>query len=157
VALIAMAALQFALPDSPLDTVAARPPGAVASLPAELPADYEAVMQAPIFAPDRRRDPNDAPTTHATQDISLIAVAMTGGRGVALFKKSDGETRRVLTGGSIDGWQLIAADPQKAVLERNGQRRIVPLTPGKAVPVASGQSETTPTEQPSSDDDSDDQ
>lgn len=134
--LVTAVVLQLVLPAATVPDELAHAPHLAAMPPAEMPADYPAIVAAPIFAPDRKPDPNDVSTPNAAQEMVLLGVANEGSKFVALMKGADGSIQRVLPGGTIDGWRLSAATPSQVTLERNGQQRTMPLTPGEARKVA---------------------
>ena len=132
VVLVLALALQFVLPDAPMEQSEMRLPRILHTPPPVAAVDYPAVTRAPIFAPDRMPDPNDQVATDAAQPLVLLGVAREGDKFVALIRGSDGTTQRVLTGATIEGWRLAAAGPAQITLERNGEQRIVPVIPGRA-------------------------
>jgi hypothetical protein len=125
-----MLLLQFALPDRAAPQLEVRLPRIEHSPPVQLATNYPGIGRAPIFAPDRQPDPSDAANPHAQSAFALLGIAREGDRFVALVRAADGSTHRVVGGGTVDGWVLTSADARQVTLERNGQSRVVVLTPG---------------------------
>lgn len=126
------AVAQLALPAATVPDEMAHAPHLAAMPSAVLTTDYPSIVAAPIFAPDRKPDPNDVSAPNAAQEMVLLGVANEGSKFVALIKGADGSVQRVVQGGTIDGWRLSAATSSQVMLERNGEQRTMPLTPGQA-------------------------
>jgi hypothetical protein len=139
-----MLLLQLALPDRAAIQPDVRLPRIEHSPSMQLATNYPAIRKAPIFAPDRLPDPNDEPAANTHNTLALLGIAREGDRFVALIRGSDGSTHRVVGGGTIDGWLLTSADEGHVILERNGQSRVVVLTPGaQSKPAPAGEAAET--------------
>jgi hypothetical protein len=123
------------IPQPALDPGAVRVPHIAQAAPPTLRADYPAITEQPIFAPDRAPDKTETTGTAGSGDLTFIAVATAGSHTVALFKDEDGEIQRVLQGGEIGGWHLVSATSEAATIERDGMTRTLPLTEGEATPI----------------------
>jgi hypothetical protein len=130
-ALVAAAGLAIAFPlvllpawhAAPVKKPAPRPvPFAVEAVPAALVAIYER----PLFgnaSVEAGEAPADAP------QLAGI-VGRLGGDAVALVRTSDGTTRALRIGESVDGWQLVSLAIDAAFFARGTQRVRVPLPAG---------------------------
>jgi len=154
-ALMFALALQLMLPDAPLPETAGRVPHVMTTLPQGTAIASDAILAHPIFAPDRRPDPNDRIGPAASGDLVLLALAQSGGRSVALVRGGDGEVHRVLEGQEIDGWKFVSIADGGAVLERNGLTRSLPVVPGEPVAISTPAPVANPAD--STDTDSEDQ
>jgi len=129
--LLAAAGLALAFPlallpgwhAAPVKKVALGPvPVAAGAAPAPLVAIYER----PLFgsmAPEAGDAPADAP------QLAGI-VGRLGADAVALVRTSDGATRTLRVGESVDGWQLVSLAIDAAFFARGTQRVRVPLPAG---------------------------
>lgn len=93
--------------------------------------DYPAILQAPIFAPDR------APTAAGTgggpsSGFSLVGVALGPGFGVAVVRTDDGKSQSVRKGDSVMGWRLVSLTAKHAVFVQGEQRIGLDLNPDNA-------------------------
>ncbi|MDD3447123.1 MAG: hypothetical protein PHS60_17095 [Zavarzinia sp.] len=127
VALLALSAAQIVVP---VDTGTTAP--AMAPAPAEEAggdtaafggAAYPAILERPLFSPDRRPAPAGGPAAEAAA-FTLIGVGTAGDAATALLRAPDGQALRILPGQSVEGWQVISIEPN-AVTLGHGDRRIV--------------------------------
>ncbi len=103
-------------------------------LPTTVPA-YGAILQAPIFAPDRRPE-GQAPA----QSLQLIGIAANGrSTGSAIVLTQDGASHVLKAGDSVDGWRLVAVSSGHAIFDGAAGRAVLSVTvpsvpnPGPAV------------------------
>lgn len=113
---------------------------------------YTALLQNPLFAPDR--SPGGTSVAGGAGPGSLDQLTVTGiaiarGRVSAVVAAGDGKTMVLHPGQEIAGWRLAGADAAHLVFIRGSERRILTLDPHKAA--ASGQAAQ------SQDDDEDEQ
>lgn len=154
-ALLLLVVVQMMIPQPALDPVAVRVPHIAQSAPPTLRADYPAIAEQPIFAPDRAPDKSETESSSGSGDLTFIAVATAGSHTVALFKDEDGAIQRVQQGGDIGGWHLVSATREAATIERDGMTRTLPLTQGEATPITIKGGDTADSASNSNDDDSD--
>jgi hypothetical protein len=102
------------------------PPSAQPPLAAGTPPPLAAVYERPLFAASAGEDvalPGDAP--------ALVGiVGRLGEDAVALVRSTDGATRALQVGESVDGWQLASLAIDAAFFTRGAQRIRVPLPAG---------------------------
>lgn len=139
--LVLALALQVALPygerlptASPL---APRRPRPVVVTPV---AEYPAILQSPIFSPDRKPgvDQGAAPGASALDSYAALGVATGHGFASALVKGPGGPARTLRPGDTLEGWKLVAMDREKLTFERGDARHV--LTVGASTAPAVGES-----------------
>jgi hypothetical protein len=135
-ALLLILVLQLVLPyrtalpvDSALAPRRARP-----VVEALLPT-YSALLQSPIFAPDR--SPGGAGAGSAgpasLDGLVVVGIAIRPGSASALVKAGEGPVAKLRPGQEIAGWRLVGVDPSHLSFMRGSERRILTLDPRKAV------------------------
>lgn len=133
-ALMGGIALQAALPiHTPLpDDPALAPRRLRTPVPAMVPA-YEAIVRAPIFAPDRGPEGQVA-----AQTLQLIGVAAYGrSAGSAIVRTVDGASHVLKTGDSLQGWRLIAVSGDHAMFDGPVSRTSLAVSAGPSPGAAS--------------------
>jgi len=88
------------------------PPAAAApaaDLSASVQAWSAAILQRPLFRPDRRPLAPDAAVTATLPRLSAIIISSTGG--AAIFSGDDGKAIAVTAGGVIDGYRIATIGP----------------------------------------------
>lgn len=127
--LVLIAAAQLVLPGAgalqDLGGLAPRRTKAVVVPP--LP-EYAAILNAPIFAPDRR--PSDtagagAASAGATSLAGYAALGVAAGSSVssAVIMVPNEGPKTLRRGDTVNGWRLVGVSRDRAVLERNGARQ----------------------------------
>ena len=125
-------------PPQPLDHAALQLPQLVLHEPAASPED--AFVQRPLFWPERRLAQRDAPTeeqppvepseppaTEYFDQLRLVGVVGAGDSARAIVLDEDKKPQRIAPGEQIHGWQLHAADQERATFRNNGQERILTI------------------------------
>lgn len=105
---------------------------------------YSALLQSPIFAPDRAARGGEAgPAGPASLDgLVVVGIAVRPGVASALVKSGDGPVTKLRPGQEIAGWRLVGVDPSHLSFVRDGERRILTLDPHKAVTGAAAHATT---------------
>jgi hypothetical protein len=127
-------------PASPADPASAAPTSAderpAALLPTPPREDYAAVVERPLFLPERRPPPDDvddegdealAEEPAELGNIDLSAVVITPDAVKAWVLPHSQERRWLRIGDEIDGWTLTHIGPDSLVLERQDERNEVVL------------------------------
>ncbi len=132
--------LQFALPlRTDLPEGSSLAPRRARPAPAPVSPDYPAILQSPLFTPDRRA--SDAADGGG---LSVVGVIVGHGFTTALIS-SAGEVRSAHVGGDVGGWRIAAIAPDRVVLEKAGQRAVLPV--GGAPAAAPAQPAAAPASQ----------
>lgn len=147
-------ALQLALPyRTPLpadQSLAPRRPKPAAA--AQLPT-YSALLQQPIFAPDRSPGgaglKGEGDANGSLDDVAVTGIAIARGSASAVVRTSAG-SQRLKIGQSLEGWRLVGMDVKHLSFARGDERRILTLGQKQA---ASGGATTSQTSQDDEDDD----
>ena len=107
-------------------------------------AEYPAILQAPIFSPDRKpgQDLGAAPGAGALDSYAALGVATGRTFASALVKGPGGPARTLRRGDTLEGWKLVAMNRDKLTFERGDARHI--LTVGAPSVPAAGQSGNQP-------------
>jgi hypothetical protein len=136
VLLLVAVGLQLTLPSiSPLpEQTELAPRRAREPLPPAVP-NYPAVLNDPIFAPDRKADASIEPPAGGMNDYSVLGIATAGaGIATAVVKSPDGTITRIQPGADLDGWKLIQVDLDALTFEKNGERHILAIEKKPALP-----------------------
>ena len=104
---------------------------------------FLAVLDRPLFSPNRRPPPPPAPVAAAAEpepdplaNIQLQGVYSTGdGRG-GIFARVDGKDRRIAMGTALGGWTVKSIDGLNVTFARAGDARVVRLAPAKLATIA---------------------
>jgi hypothetical protein len=126
-------ALQLALPfktalpvDSSLAPRRARPVVETA-----LPT-YSALMQSPIFAPDRSPNGGGGAAGPVSLDgLEVLGIAVRPGSASAIVKAGESPSQVLKPGQEIAGWRLVGVDASHLSFVRGTERRILTLDPRK--------------------------
>lgn len=120
--------------------------GAPADIAAHKTADasrFLAVLERPLFSPNRRPPPPPAPPkTEAAPEpdplanIQLQGVYSTGDGGGGIFARVDGKDRRIAVGTALGGWTVKGIDGLNVTFARGDDSRVVRLVPAKLATVA---------------------
>ncbi|NKN32829.1 type II secretion system protein N [Marichromatium bheemlicum] len=126
---------------TPLPDLAAPPP-APPQPPIDAPppppprAHYDAVLERPLFRPDRRPapppttpDPNTARAAPALERLTLTSVLITPEQRVAWVRVAEAgrSGQRIEVGDQMADWTVAAIHPDHILLERQGQIDRLPL------------------------------
>lgn len=90
--------------------------------------DYRAVLDRPLFSPNRRPPPEDTTTAAANKefDFDLKGVVIKDDVRTALFRRqTDGEVVRLTKGDEIQGWTLTEIELDFVVIERDGREEVL--------------------------------
>lgn len=137
VILLMAAGLQIAIPSSadlPQST-------APAARPAPEPVDpgvreYPAILQRPIFAPDRAPVLLQAQASGNLSGYEVLGTAIAGPVSAALIRDTTGRIIRVKPDAILQGWRLVSIDRTQLLFDRDGERRA--LTVSATAPVRQG-------------------
>jgi hypothetical protein len=139
-------ALQLALPyrtalpvDSALAPRRARP-----APETPLPT-YSALLQSPIFAPDRSPGgaTGDKAGPGSLDQLVVVGIAVGHGAAAAVVKAGEGKSQTLRPGQEIAGWRLVGVDASHLTFIRGGERRILTLDPRKAAGAAGNAADTS--------------
>lgn len=116
---------------------AALAPGATAAAAAPAaaapgnPAQYMAILDRPLFAPDRRPPPPPEPPAPPPPPDPLASFTLYGvygsGEQGGILAKSDGRLRRIRTGEGLGDWTLQSVQGRQVTLVRAGETRTLTL------------------------------
>lgn len=108
-------ALQLALPArTTLPADAALAPRRLPMPAPPMIPEYRAILQAPIFAPNRAPGEGGG-GAGGLQGLQLIGIAAAGRSASIIVRGQDGSTHVLRPGDSLQGWRLIAVAPDRAV------------------------------------------
>ncbi|MGQ9369548.1 hypothetical protein [Azospirillum sp. ST 5-10] len=133
--LLLAAALALLLRDGPAEGGEA-PAAAVPAAPAVEPASgfappplaaFAAVVERPLFVPERRPAPPAAAATAAV-GLRLVGIVGVGGRTAAVLRSDDGRTVTAAPGEGGEGWRVLEVGVDRVVLDHGGARRELELT-----------------------------
>jgi len=129
VILLIAAGLQIAMPSSaslPEETALA-PRGAAE--PAEpIAQNYQAILERPIFAPDRAPVLLQAQATGNLSGYEVLGTAIAGPVSAALVRDTTGRVIRVKPDAILQGWRLVSIDRAQLVFDRDGERRALAVS-----------------------------
>jgi hypothetical protein len=113
-------------------------------------ADYPAILNIPIFAPDRAPDLHEMAIAGGMAGYALLGTAVAEDIATAIVRTPSGTIERVRPGEYLDGWKLVSVTQRDLMLENNHEHRILTVIPSTPVLVA-------PSANPASLGDADDQ
>jgi type II secretory pathway component PulC len=93
--------------------------------------NYQAVLERPLFSPDRRPPPGDSttPTVSKEFDFDLKGVVIEDNVRTALLRRQiDGQIVRLARGDEIEGWTLLEVELDYVVVEHDGHEEVLELT-----------------------------
>jgi hypothetical protein len=127
--LIGAAGVQIALPSA---TVLPQPSELAPRHPREpfvppVP-DYPAILDTPIFAPDRKPDASAVPVAGGMEGFDVLGIATAGDTATAVVREPGGSIQRLKPGEQVQGWTLVAVELRQLTFERNKERRVLMLT-----------------------------
>lgn len=114
-------------------------------------AEYPAILEKPIFAPDRKPDPREMAIAGGMAGYEVLGTAIAGDTSTAVIRTPAGSIERVRPGEDLDGWKLVSVGPRELTLERNNEHRILTVTQQPPVVAAA------PPAKPAGEDDGSDQ
>jgi hypothetical protein len=154
VLLLITAGLQVAMPSSSsLPETRPSAPRAAAEPAAPVTQTYAAVLQRPIFAPDRAPIVLQAAATGNLNGIEVLGTAIAGSVSAALVRDNTGRIMRVKPDAILQGWRLVSIDRAQLLFDRDGERRTIAVA---AAPARSGVNPQLATSASKSSDDDDD-
>ena len=118
--------------------------------------NYAAVLQRPIFAPDRAPVVLQAAATGNLNGFEVVGTAIAGNISAALVRDNTGRIMRVKPDAILQGWRLVSIDRTQLLFDRDGERRTIAVTAAPARAGASTQLATSAAKSSSDDDDDDD-
>jgi hypothetical protein len=134
VVLLIGAGLQITMPSSANlpDRIPSTPHRAQA-ISAEPDADahaqtYPAILQRPIFAPDRAPVLLQEQTSGNLSGYEVVGTAIAGPVSAALVRDTTGRIVRVKPDAILQGWRLVSIDRTQLVFDRDGERRDLMVT-----------------------------
>jgi hypothetical protein len=159
VILLAAAGLQVTIPSSaelPQNTAPAPRPALEPVGPAER--EYPAILQRPIFAPDRAPVLLQAQASGNLSGYEVVGTAIAGPVSAALIRDTTGRIIRVKPDAILQGWRLVSIDRAQLLFDRDGERRALAVTataPAREGPATKLGSAHANTEEDSNSDNSD--
>jgi len=107
-------------------------------------AEYPAILQSPIFSPDRKpgEDLGAAPGVNVLDSYAALGVATARGFASALVKGPGEAAKTLRLGDTLEGWRLIGLEKDKLTFTRGDARHV--LTVG--APPAAAEADKTGTE-----------
>jgi hypothetical protein len=110
----------------PEDTVVAPRP---AVEPAEPVAqNYPAILERPIFAPDRAPVLLQAQASGNLAGYEVLGTAIAGPVSAALVRDATGRVIRIKPDAILQGWRLVSIDRAQLVFDRDGERRALAVS-----------------------------
>lgn len=127
--MLVAAAVQLSLPSSTaqLPHVAAVRPQAMPDSPTPEDTDYDAILERPIFAPDRAPILLTAQTQGNLAGYNVLGTAIAGTVSTALVRDTTGRTIRIKPDSTLQGWRLVSIERTQLVFDRDGERRTLPV------------------------------
>lgn len=129
VILLVAAGLQIAIPSSadlPQNTAPAPRRAAEPIGPTER--EYPAILQRPIFAPDRAPVLLQAQASSNLSGYEVVGTAIAGPVSAALVRDTTGRVIRVKPDAILQGWRLVSIDRTQLLFDRDGERRALAVT-----------------------------
>lgn len=127
--LTAAAGLQLVLPSStvlpPPSELAPRHPREPQASPVP---EYPAILNTPIFAPDRKPDESAVPVAGGMNGFEVLGIATAGDAATAVVREPTGMVQRLKPGEQVQGWVLVSVELHQLTFERNKERRVLMLT-----------------------------
>lgn len=111
--------------------------------------DYPEIDARPLFSPDRRPAP-EAGGDQGEAELTIVGIGTAEGAATALLRVGEGGSRRIRPGDEIEGWHVDAIEPDRVVLSRDGETRVLTLasrhaaTPATPAAAPSGDGEVEP-------------
>ena len=91
--------------------------------------EYAAILQAPIFSPDRKpgEDQDEAPGSGPLNGFVVVGVATGRNFAMALIKGPDGSVRTLHRGDTIQDWRLVGIESSQLTFTRGAARHVIPV------------------------------
>jgi hypothetical protein len=131
-------------------------PKPAAEPPEPVSQNYAAVLQRPIFAPDRAPVLLQAAATGNLSGFEVLGTAIAGTVSAALVRDNTGRIMRVKPDAVLQGWRLVSIDRTQLLFDRDGERRTIAVTAAPARTGAHPQLATSAAKSGNDDDDDDD-
>jgi hypothetical protein len=90
--------------------------------------NYPAILQTPIFAPDRKPDASAVPVAGGMNGFDVLGIATAGDSATAVVKEPGGAIERLRPGEQVQGWTLVSVELHQLIFERDKERRVLMLT-----------------------------
>jgi hypothetical protein len=129
-ALAVLLGVQALLPTAqPLPDMSGRAQHRIRPIAAPAVPDYPAILQAPVFSPDRKpsNDEDAAPGAGPLGGFTALGVAMGHGFATAVMKGPDGVVSTLHVGDSVNGWRLVGVETTKLTFQRDTIRHELPV------------------------------
>jgi len=90
-------------------------------------AEYPAILQSPIFSPDRKpgEDLGAAPGSNVLDSYTALGVATANSFASALVKGPGAGAKTLKRGDTLEGWRLVGLDKEKLTFERGDARHVL--------------------------------
>jgi hypothetical protein len=104
---------------------------------------YPAILQAPIFAPDRKPNEEEDSTPGAGALDGFVAVGVATGHNFAtgFLKGPEGTIRTIHLGDSVQDWRLVGIESSKLTFERDTARHVMTVAAPAAATNQNGNEE----------------
>ena len=135
VALVAQLVIPYGQPLTDASPVLPRRPRPIV---APVIPEYAAILQAPIFSPDRKpgEDEDAIPGTGPLDGFAVVGVATGRNFATALIKGPDGSIRTLHPGDTVQDWRLVSIEGSQLTFGRGAARHVIPVG-AAAAPAAS--------------------
>jgi hypothetical protein len=89
--------------------------------------DYAAILQSPIFSPDRKpgEDQDAAPGSGPLNGFVVVGIATGRNFATAMVKGPDGSIRNLHNGDSIQDWRLVRIESAQLTFARDAARHVI--------------------------------
>lgn len=129
-ALAAGLAAQLVIPyGQPLADASPVAPSRPRPVVAPIVPEYAAILQAPIFSPDRKpgEDADAIPGVGPLSGLMVIGVATGRNFATALVKAPDGSLRTMHPGDTVQDWRLVSIEKTQLTFARDTARHSIPV------------------------------
>jgi hypothetical protein len=90
-------------------------------------ANYPAILERPIFAPDRAPILLAAQSSGNLAGYNVVGTAIAGTTSTALVRDMTGRVIRVKPDATLQGWRLVSIERSQLIFDRDGERRSLPV------------------------------
>lgn len=91
--------------------------------------EFTAVVDRPLFLPDRRPLPADPPPPPPPKEplaVNVVGIVMSGAQGTVLLRLPKAKDAITLRAGDVvQGWTVVDISPEGALFERDGERTML--------------------------------
>jgi len=125
-ALVAQLVIPYGQPLTDASSVLPRRPRPIV---APVIPEYAAILQAPIFSPDRKpgEDQDEAPGSGPLNGFIVVGVATGRNFAMALIKGPDGSVRTLHPGDTVQDWRLVSIESSQLTFARDTARHVIPV------------------------------